>query len=311
MIFVALAIAWAAYLVPKALEHHDAGARSRTVSTFSERIRVLARREAISRRKTALVTPKAAAPAPVPAAAGPADVPAADAAAPAAPADELRTVEVIVEEVLTESLLETTQSGRLHLPSEHPRARRTATLSAARRRRRVLGVLVFLFAAVAATAAGHVIDWLWLIAPAVLVAAWLVACRLMVRSELSRRLVPERTAVASPAAPRVSVSVAGDPAIVTVTTIAALQDDDTADLPAIAASNREEPAEGTWEPVQAPLPTYVSKTAAPRRTVTTIDLDSTGVWTSGRTDADAALAREADAARTGTEETPERRASGA
>jgi hypothetical protein len=30
--------------------------------------------------------------------------------------------------------------------------------------------------------------------------------------------------------------------------------------------------------------------------VRTIDLDSTGVWTSGRTEADAALAREAEAA---------------
>jgi hypothetical protein len=43
------------------------------------------------------------------------------------------------------------------------------------------------------------------------------------------------------------------------------------------------------------LPTYVSKPAA-RRTVRTIDLDSTGVWTSGRTEADSALAREAEAA---------------
>ena len=43
------------------------------------------------------------------------------------------------------------------------------------------------------------------------------------------------------------------------------------------------------------LPTYVSKPAA-TRTVRTIDLESTGVWTSGRTESDAALAREADEA---------------
>ena len=42
------------------------------------------------------------------------------------------------------------------------------------------------------------------------------------------------------------------------------------------------------------LPTYVTKPAAARRTVRTIDLDSTGVWTSGRTDADSQIAREAD-----------------
>ena len=41
------------------------------------------------------------------------------------------------------------------------------------------------------------------------------------------------------------------------------------------------------------LPTYVSKPAAPR-TVRTIDLDSTGVWTSGHTEADSKLARGAE-----------------
>jgi hypothetical protein len=51
-----------------------------------------------------------------------------------------------------------------------------------------------------------------------------------------------------------------------------------------------------WDPVPVTLPTYVSKPAAARRSVRTIDLDSTGVWTSGRTDADAQLAREADQA---------------
>ena len=49
-----------------------------------------------------------------------------------------------------------------------------------------------------------------------------------------------------------------------------------------------------WDPVPVTLPTYVSKPAATRRTVRTIDLDDTGVWTSGRTDADAQIAREAD-----------------
>ena len=52
-----------------------------------------------------------------------------------------------------------------------------------------------------------------------------------------------------------------------------------------------------WDPVPVTLPTYVTKPAAARRTVRTIDLDSTGVWTSGRTEADSQLAREADARR--------------
>jgi hypothetical protein len=51
-----------------------------------------------------------------------------------------------------------------------------------------------------------------------------------------------------------------------------------------------------WDPVPVTLPTYVNKPAAARRTVRTIDLDSTGVWTSGNTHADTQLAREADEA---------------
>ena len=55
LIFVAVAVAWAVYLVPKALEHHDESLRSRTVATFSHTMRVLARREAASSRTTTLV----------------------------------------------------------------------------------------------------------------------------------------------------------------------------------------------------------------------------------------------------------------
>ena len=50
LIFVALAVAWAAYLVPKALQHHDDAVRSRSVDRFSHTMRVLARREPVDRR---------------------------------------------------------------------------------------------------------------------------------------------------------------------------------------------------------------------------------------------------------------------
>lgn len=51
---------------------------------------------------------------------------------------------------------------------------------------------------------------------------------------------------------------------------------DPAPIPRVAA-----PAPGSWRAVPVPLPTYVT---APRvaRTVSTIDLGSTGAWTSGR-----------------------------
>ena len=49
-----------------------------------------------------------------------------------------------------------------------------------------------------------------------------------------------------------------------------------------------------WDPVPVTLPTYVAKAPAAPRTVRTIDLESTGVWTSGRSESDSALAREAE-----------------
>jgi hypothetical protein len=43
IIFVGLAVAWAVYLIPKALRHHDEMARSRPVDRFSHTMRVLGR----------------------------------------------------------------------------------------------------------------------------------------------------------------------------------------------------------------------------------------------------------------------------
>ena len=73
LIFVALAVAWAAYLIPKALQHHDEVVRSRSVDRFSHRMRVLARREPVNGRNARLVvTPTRAAAPPVATAKGPA-----------------------------------------------------------------------------------------------------------------------------------------------------------------------------------------------------------------------------------------------
>src|SRR5687767_15606571 len=55
LIFVALAVAWAVYLIPKALKHHDEVVRSRSVEKFSHTMRVLARREPVDRRSARLV----------------------------------------------------------------------------------------------------------------------------------------------------------------------------------------------------------------------------------------------------------------
>jgi hypothetical protein len=241
VIFVALAVAWAAYLIPKALRHHDDVVRGRSIERFSESMRVLARREPVSARSARLVV---------------------------TPARE--------SEVVARS------------PEEQYAARRVATRTATKRRRRVLGLLVLAIAGTVAACVFHRIGWAYVAIPAGLLMAWLVACRVMVRKERSWR----------PVDASLDAALTGE--------IAPVEG-----APQPAAATRAEPRDPKlWDPVPVTLPTYVAKAQA-GRTVRTIDLDSTGVWSSGRNAADSALAREAVGQRT-EEATPEqRRASGA
>jgi hypothetical protein len=233
LIFVALAVAWAAYLIPKALRHHDDVVRGRSIDRFSESMRVLARREPVSARMARLVvTPTRAA----------------------------------------SSAVTTKPSGAAASPDEQYAVRRAATRAATRRRRRVLSVLLLALAGVVAACATGRLAWPVVAVPAGLLLAWLVACRLMVKKERAWR-----------------------PAVLS-------ESEEDVEDDATATTGVHEPVaaepvaqEGLWDPVPVTLPTYVSKPPA-RRTVRTIDLDSTGVWTSGRSQADSALAREAEAA---------------
>lgn len=247
-IFVALAVAWAVYLIPKAIGFHHQAMKNRAVDGFSHTLRVLARREPISRRNATLVVPS-------------------------------REGRDLVSD----------SSGALAAnpdPGPSPaeiRARRQAARVAARRRRRVLSLILIAIAAVAAVAAFRVIEWWYVAIPAGLLVAWLVACRLMVRGEhrsWDRLVHPERFPV--PVAEEPEHGSVGEANETTVVIEAA----------AIADAMRD-PA--MWDPVPVTLPTYVTKPAA-ERTVRTIDLDDSGVWTSGRTEADSVIAREADAA---------------
>jgi hypothetical protein len=233
-IFVALAVAWAAYLIPKALRHHDDVVRGRSIDRFSHSMRVLARREPVSARKARLVvTPSSAA---------------AGAVATTKPSAAIPTAD------------------------EQYAAQRGATHRATRRRRRVLCLLLLALVGVVTAGALGRLAWPYAAIPAALLAAWLVACRLMVRKE------------------RAWAPVLGEDADDDLEATAEAPPDATEQT---AAATPRDPK--LWDPVPVTLPTYVSKPPA-RRTVRTIDLDATGVWTSGRTEADAALAREADAA---------------
>lgn len=264
LIFVALGIAWVVYLVPKALQHHDELSRSHSVERFSSTMRVLARRE-------------------TPAAGSARTSGRADGRTVVTPAREAAPVQV---------------TSKARRPSAAQiRARREAARRAAQRRRRVLGLVLFLNAVVAGLAAFSVIGWVWQAAPATLLVAWLVTCRLMVRSEQAVRApvgvrVPRRNSTdeAPAAASTDSDEVPAD--------IVVERNDQGFDEVAPSADTSTIPAvrEPLWDPVPTTLPTYVSKPAATRRTVRTIDLDAPGAWTSGRTEESAAIAREADQA---------------
>lgn len=268
LIFVALAVAWAAYLVPKALKHHEEVHRSRSVERFSHTMRVLARREPVSRRAARLVV-----------------TPMRRASRPA---------------VETKASASAAVSAAVSVPAiPRERGRR----SAAQRRRRVLGVLVLAAVVVGALAGFAYIHWGWVAVPASLLVGWLVACRLMVRRERERRTARPAAPVERTAAPA-EESVAGPEAVEH-----ADHAEQAGHAEQVAAA---EPAPGTWQMVPMTLPTYVDKPAAARRTVQTIDLESTGVWSSGRNESDSALAREAEAAeRSAREQASARRASGA
>jgi hypothetical protein len=259
IIFVALAVAWAVYLIPKALKHHDEVVRSRSVDRFSHTMRVLARREPVSRRDARLVvTPSRAASAPV--------VETKAHAAAAAVAPVVRTA-----------------------------ANRTAT----RRRRRVLGLLLLVNAVVIGAAAFGVIGWVWEAAPAGLVVAWLVACRLMVKKERSVAVSSvvqvrpvDRRNLVDPDSSVEPVETTG-PGIEVERNEQGFDEldpeNETGSVEAVLSGDPD-----LWDPLPMTLPTYVNKPAAKRRGVRTIALDDSGVWTSGRTDGDSAIARQAE-----------------
>jgi hypothetical protein len=297
LIFVALAVAWAVYLIPKALQHHDEAVRSRSVERFSHTMRVLARREPVGRREARLVvTP-----------------------------GRSSSMPTVSTKASTRSSA-SSSTGSTAMPtagtSTAPSSvRRAAAQRAARRRRRVLGLVLLVNAVVVGLAVGRVVAWPWVAVPVTLLVAWLVACRLMVtqeRSAAARRTSPVAaggsTAMTVPTIPSsqpVSEDSATEPGVEQVLQVdEPLEDLEPVALPVAAAVMREP---GSWDMVPTTLPTYVSKPAATRRTVQTIDLESTGVWSSGRSESDSALAREAEerqAAERADREATERRATG-
>lgn len=289
-----LAVAWAVYLIPKALKHHDEVARTRSIDRFSTAMRVLARREPVNRRDSRLVvTP------PRPAGAQkmlvPTPVVRAQSAGPSASA-----------------------------AARHAAARRAAARAAARRRRRILSFLLVADVVVAVLAALAVVPWLSFAAPVVLTVAYLVLCRTQVRrandASWTRDLpgageseVAPRRAIRVDAAYGASLTVEDDEispdedtvalsaaAVAAAVRAGSLSEADAAALRAeqvqtVAVTVPTEDGGSLWDPLPVTLPTYVGKQKA-ARTVRTINLGEPGAWTSGRSETDSRLVEEAAAA---------------
>jgi hypothetical protein len=270
VIFVVLAVAWAVYLIPKALKHHDEVARTRSIDRFSSAMRVLARREPVNRRDARLVV------------------------VPGRAADNPRVVTPRPSTRATE------------LP-EHVRrgAARAAARAAARRRRRILSFLVLSTLLVTGLAAFAVVPWWSVAVPAGLTVLYLVLCRTQVRRErdaawdadlASSMADLEDAEPARRAAVRVEASYGvARPAVLNAQGFAEVDgEEDTVaiDVPVLDAVLVPTTDGGSlWDPLPVTLPTYVSKPKA-RRTVRTIDLNEPGTWTSGRTEEDSRLVAE-------------------
>jgi hypothetical protein len=205
-------------------------------------------------------------------------------------------------------------------PTADLRPTRSVARTAARRRRRVLGVLVLALAVVwGLTWYAYLPIWAPGV-PGALVLAWLVVARLSVRKQQHRRRVAPIASNVNSAGP-VAAEDVQPVQPVQLDTIASNADEFLDQLAGedTAGVLREEleealASEGSlWDPLPVTLPTYVNKARA-RRTVRTIEL--TGISSSGHDETDSTLAREAaesaqESARTDEESAARRKAAGA
>jgi hypothetical protein len=263
---VILALAWAVYLIPKALKHHDEVARTRSVDRFSTAMRVLARREPVDPRNARLVVtpPRSTQRVLVP------SRPAQHAEGPPSPAASPRRAA----------------------------ARRAAARAAARRRRRVTYGLLTAVMTVTGLAAFAIVPWWSVAVPVVLTVLYLGLCRRQVRRESDALWAPVE---ASEVAPRraIRVDTAYGSAAVQAGCEEVSADEDTVQIPVgdletVAVAVEAADGSSLWDPLPVTLPTYVNKARAPR-TVRTIDLGAPDTWTSGRDEADTALVESATA----------------
>lgn len=284
LIIAFVVVVWAAYFIPLALRRYDEASKNASVETTGSLSRVIQRP---SRQ-----------------------VPAAEAVAAVETATAVETPVVAPEPVAEPAVVATPRAQRRS--ADRPAARR-----AAKRRRRTLLTLLAVTAIVGAVAGFGVIATHWIAAPLALVAAWLLACRLQVRSERGlarpsvtrlagpiKKLPIKRLSFAAvsfaklphPKLPHLqrqstaaveedTIIVSGqfediDPGRKHEMEVVALEADALDDQIVIAVPSISTTGEALWDPLPVTLPTYVTKPRA-GRTVRTIDFTQPNTWTSG------------------------------
>jgi hypothetical protein len=259
VIYGAIVVAWAAYLVPLALRRHDEASRSRSIERFSSAMRVLARRGS-----------------------GP-DL--------AAAGGGLASGERVV--------LAPKRRDRRVLPPEPaprpepermlitPPRNRAAERAAAARRRRVLSMLVTVTVVVGLAALVGLAPRWWVGVPVLLIVGFLVVARFSVRRatkpywveapapEQSSAVVVRRSPVRVDAGREDGDDVEDDPAdeepTIALTPAQRAKAAGRSFRPRVAVSATSPDGGSLWDPVPVTLPTYVSAPPAPR-TVRTVDL---------------------------------------
>lgn len=256
MIFVALFVGWAIYLIPKFMRDHEELATTRSLQDFSDRLRVFAATRNVAKENLL-------------------------------GADE-PTVEISMD-AIQEALQPQAPTASIKLPT------RAAAKRAAKRRRRVLLVLVTLTAAVGGLAVAH-LGPIWTPAiPAAFVVLFLLTARRSVRrmakarksAAAAARPVSRPSVIEQTPAPRPAPIVVHE-TDVEAALIASVEADNEADHHAAAAADR------LWDPVPMTLPTYLDKPAV-QRTVMSIELNR-GIVSAGHDQADSELVRAAEAA---------------
>lgn len=274
-----LAVAWAVYLVPKALKHHDEVARSRSVDRFSTAMRVLARREPVDDRNARLVVTPARPTDRVVVPTRPQPPVAVRRAAARAAARRRRHVLFALLGVV---LVVASLAAFAVLPW--------------------WGVaipvgLTLLFLVLGRVQVRRENDRLW--------TPNAVAVRMQEEGEpaLQESAAPAAGALAPRRAIRVDAPYGTVQAPREIPGPEEFSDnEDTvqiamSELQTVAVSVETVDGGSLWDPLPVTLPTYVNKARA-ARTVRTIDLSAPGTWTSGRDEADTALVEQSVAAET-------------